>query len=120
MEQKSKGEIRRSQLITTYGIGAIVAVEDESYMVAGIDRWEQATPNLHEPRLVKRRRHNKCRIIRQASQKQGRTAHRLPHLEARRIVRLNDLELLLLRQPRQIEQPVHEEAIAEELAAWSS
>jgi hypothetical protein len=49
--QKPKGEIRRSQLITTYGIGSIVAVEDESFMVAGIDRWEPAPPNLHEPRL---------------------------------------------------------------------
>ena len=29
MAQKPKGEIRRSQLITTYGIGSIVAVEDK-------------------------------------------------------------------------------------------
>jgi hypothetical protein len=54
MPQGVKGEIRRSQLITTYGIGAIVAVEDESFMVAGIDRWEVAPPNLHEPRLERR------------------------------------------------------------------
>ena len=44
------GEIRRSQLITTYGVGAIVAVGDESFMVVGIDRWDVA-PDLHEPRL---------------------------------------------------------------------
>lgn len=43
-------EIRRSQLISTYGVGAIVAVADESFMVTGIDRW-QADPDLHEPRL---------------------------------------------------------------------
>ena len=40
MARKPKGEIRRSQLITTYGVGSIIAVEDESFMVAGIDRWE--------------------------------------------------------------------------------
>jgi hypothetical protein len=54
MPQKTKGQIRRSQLITTYGIGSIVAVEDESFMVAGTDRWEPAPPNLHEPRLERR------------------------------------------------------------------
>jgi hypothetical protein len=56
MARKPKGEIRRSQLITTYGVGSIVAVEDESFMVAGIDRWEPGPPNLHEPRLERRLR----------------------------------------------------------------
>src|SRR5437773_12557302 len=46
------GQIRRAQLITTYGVGSIVAVGDESFMVAGIDRWDVAQcPELHEPRL---------------------------------------------------------------------
>jgi hypothetical protein len=62
MARKPKGEIRRSQLITTYGIGSIVAVEDESFMVAGIDRWESGPPNLHEPRLERRLRVNGFRI----------------------------------------------------------
>lgn len=57
-----KGEIRRGQLITTYGIGSIVAVEDESFMVAGIDRWEQSMPNLHEPRLERRLHVNGFRV----------------------------------------------------------
>jgi len=48
---KPKGSIRRSQLITTYGVGAIVAVEDESYMIAGLDRWATNGPDLQEPRL---------------------------------------------------------------------
>lgn len=51
MPSKSRGEVRRSQLITTYGVGAIVAVGDESFMVAGIDRWPVTHPNLNEPRL---------------------------------------------------------------------
>ena len=62
MPRKPKGEIRRSQLITTYGIGSIVAVEDESFMVAGIDRWEPGRPNLHEPRLERRLRVNGFRV----------------------------------------------------------
>ena len=47
---RRKGEARRSQLITTYGVGAIIALEDESFMVAGIDRWD-AEPDLFERRL---------------------------------------------------------------------
>lgn len=46
-----KGSVRRSQLITTYGIGSVVALGDESFMVAGLDRWPPRTPDIHEPRL---------------------------------------------------------------------
>lgn len=62
MPRKPKGAIRRSQLITTYGIGSIIAVEDESFMVAGIDRWESGPSNLHEPRLERRLHVNGFRI----------------------------------------------------------
>jgi hypothetical protein len=54
MSGRTKGSVRRSQLITTYGVGAVVAVEDESFMIAGIDRWTVAGPNLHEPRLERK------------------------------------------------------------------
>ena len=47
---RRKGEVRRSQLITTYGVGAIIALEDESFMVSGIDRWD-AEPEIFERRL---------------------------------------------------------------------
>jgi hypothetical protein len=50
MAFQEKREIRRSQLISTYGVGAVVALGDESFMVAGIDRW-QTDIDLHEPRL---------------------------------------------------------------------
>jgi len=44
--------IRRSQLITTYGVGSLVSVGDESMMVAGLDAWPKAaTEPLEEPRL---------------------------------------------------------------------
>jgi hypothetical protein len=62
MPPRTKGEIRRSQIITTYGIGSIVPVEDESFMVAGIDRWAQEPLNLHEPRLERRLRVNGFRL----------------------------------------------------------
>lgn len=48
---KPKGAVRSSQLVTTYGIGSIVALRDESFMVAGIDRWTVDEPDLSEPRL---------------------------------------------------------------------
>lgn len=34
------GEVRRSQVISTYGIGAIVDLEDGSFMPAGLEQWE--------------------------------------------------------------------------------
>lgn len=55
MAKRTKGSIRRSQLITTYGVGAIVPFENESFMVAGLDEWPvKARPNLFEPRLMRR------------------------------------------------------------------
>lgn len=47
----NKGSVRRSQLVGTYGVGAIVAVKDESFMVAGLDAWTVGRPDIHEPRL---------------------------------------------------------------------
>ncbi|MEU8641407.1 DUF1998 domain-containing protein [Streptomyces sp. NPDC048674] len=47
------GEIRRGQLITTYGVGAMIAVENESFLIRGIDSWDvsEAHP-ISEPRLA--------------------------------------------------------------------
>jgi len=46
-----KGQVRRSQLITTFGVGAIIPVRDEAFMVAGLRQWNVPRPDLHEPRL---------------------------------------------------------------------
>jgi len=35
-QMRPRSEVRRSQLITTYGVGAIIASADESFMVAGM------------------------------------------------------------------------------------
>lgn len=48
---KNVGSIRRSQLISTYGVGSMIPSGDESFMVAGLDRWPIGVPNVHEPRL---------------------------------------------------------------------
>lgn len=47
----SRGSVRRGQLVTTFGPGAVLPLEDESFMVCGIDRWHVSGPNLYEPRL---------------------------------------------------------------------
>lgn len=49
--QKVRGSVRRSQLITTYGVGALIALESESYIVKGIDYWKDVELDVHEPRL---------------------------------------------------------------------
>ena len=48
--------VRRSQLITTYGVGALVTAGLESVMVVGLDRWKPGELDLHEPRLERRMR----------------------------------------------------------------
>jgi len=46
------GEVRRSQLISIYGPGSLVPVDEHSYMVMGIDHWEDGRDlDIHEPRL---------------------------------------------------------------------
>ncbi|MYS22802.1 protein of unknown function [Streptomyces sp. DvalAA-14] len=51
------GEIRRAQLITTYGVGAMIAVENESFLVRGIDSWDiSEAPFVLEPRLARQLR----------------------------------------------------------------
>src|SRR4051794_5689596 len=37
------GTVRRSQLVSTYGIGAILDLDKGSYMPMGLDDWESAT-----------------------------------------------------------------------------
>ncbi|MFE2277977.1 DrmB family protein [Streptomyces sp. NPDC059454] len=49
-----KGSVRRAQMITTYGVGSMVAVDSESFIVAGTDSWNTAgAPRIYEPRLAR-------------------------------------------------------------------
>jgi len=52
MSKRAVGDVRPSQVITTFGPGAIVDLQTMSVIVAGIDRWptdEELV--IHEPRL---------------------------------------------------------------------
>jgi hypothetical protein len=45
---------RRTQLVSTYGVGALLPSMDESFMVCGIDEWqESAATEVPEPRLAR-------------------------------------------------------------------
>lgn len=46
--------IRRTQAVSTYGVGAMIATQSDSVMVAGLDFWPVTVPDLHEPRLERR------------------------------------------------------------------
>ncbi|GAB2742309.1 DrmB family protein [Streptomyces bullii] len=51
-----RGAVRRAQAITTYGVGSLVAVDHESFIVSGLDEadrsWsDQEAPRIHERRL---------------------------------------------------------------------
>ncbi|MFW0783604.1 DUF1998 domain-containing protein [Gordonia sp. CPCC 206044] len=50
----TKATVRRSQLITTYGTGAILPVESESFMVTGLEHWSPRDEHrIDEPRLCR-------------------------------------------------------------------
>lgn len=51
-----RGTVRRAQAITTYGVGSLIAVDHESFIVSGLDEadrsWsDQEAPRIHERRL---------------------------------------------------------------------
>ncbi|MFF9803234.1 hypothetical protein ACF1G3_38355, partial [Streptomyces rochei] len=53
-----RGAIRRSQMITTYGVGSLIAVDHESFVVSGLDgadaHWgADESPRIHERRLAR-------------------------------------------------------------------
>ena len=51
----TKPQIRSSQLITTFGPGAMVDLPDDAVIIAGLDRWRynknSPLPTIPEPRL---------------------------------------------------------------------
>ncbi|MGW0571202.1 DrmB family protein [Streptomyces tauricus] len=53
-----RGTVRRAQAITTYGIGSLIAVDTESFVVSGLDEADQSwsvneSPQIHERRLAR-------------------------------------------------------------------
>lgn len=51
--QKVVGKLRKTQLVTTFGSGAIVDMPDFSVILAGTNYWKDNSPSLHEPNLEK-------------------------------------------------------------------
>ena len=53
----SKPQLRSSQVVTTFGPGAMVDLPDASVIVAGLDNWHydvNQIPLIQEPRLVEK------------------------------------------------------------------
>jgi len=47
-------DVRRSQLVTTFGIGGMYPAQDQSLMICGLDEWrENACRPITEPRLAR-------------------------------------------------------------------
>lgn len=55
-EKKPHGQIRQSQVVTTFGPGAMLDLPNYSVLVAGLDHWQQGD-EIHEPRLIAKLRH---------------------------------------------------------------
>ncbi|MFE5921008.1 DrmB family protein [Streptomyces sp. NPDC056468] len=53
-----RGAVRRAQAITTYGVGSLIAVDQESFIVSGLDEADRSwngdeSPKIHERRLAR-------------------------------------------------------------------
>ena len=56
MRRKAHGQIRRGQVITTYGPGALIDLPQESAIVGGLDTWPKTgdLEVIDEPRLERK------------------------------------------------------------------
>ena len=50
-KKKVVGQLRRTQLVTTFGSGSIVDMPDYSVVIAATNYWKERSPVLHEPNL---------------------------------------------------------------------
>jgi hypothetical protein len=53
-QAKPHGQVRRSQLLMTFGPGALIDLPKHSVLVSGLDDWRQVGPPLDEPRLLEK------------------------------------------------------------------
>jgi len=56
MSRKAHGQVRRSQIITTYGPGALIDLPRHSAIVGGLEQWPKIgdLDEIHEPRLTRK------------------------------------------------------------------
>ena len=48
------GQIRQSQLITSFGPGSMVDLPNHSVLIGGLDHWSTGGEEIHEDRLVEK------------------------------------------------------------------
>ena len=48
------GQVRHSQVVTTFGPGSLVDLPTQSVIVGGLDHWDGVSEEVHEPRLVEK------------------------------------------------------------------
>lgn len=53
----SRVHVRRSQVVSTFGPGALVDLPDQAVLIAGLEHWRGDAPLVHEPRLLQKLRH---------------------------------------------------------------
>ena len=52
MSRRSHGQLRQSQVITTYGPGALIDLPRHSAIIGGLDTWPKGLDEVTEPRLA--------------------------------------------------------------------
>ena len=55
--KKPHGEIRQSQLVTTFGPGSMVDLPNYSVLVSGLEFWSAGGETISEPRLARKLAH---------------------------------------------------------------
>ena len=53
-KSRAHGQIRQSQLITSFGPGAMLDLPDHSVLIGGLDSWSTGGDEIIEPRLVEK------------------------------------------------------------------
>jgi Domain of unknown function (DUF1998) len=51
---RPQGQLRRGQVVTTFGPGSLLDLPNHSVLVGGLDDWANATEEVHEARLVEK------------------------------------------------------------------
>ncbi|MFN9977079.1 MAG: hypothetical protein ACK58T_44980, partial [Phycisphaerae bacterium] len=53
-QMKPHGQVRRSQIVTTFGPGAMMDLPNHSILVSGLDQWTGVNEEIVEPRLLQK------------------------------------------------------------------
>jgi hypothetical protein len=48
------GQVRHSQVVTTFGPGSLLDLPTQSVLIGGLDHWAGVSEEVHEPRLVEK------------------------------------------------------------------